>query len=384
MHDARSARAAPLPPRRAAPRSGAGGAHAHALLLLALGAAGACSAPPTTPPPPAPRPPFTVAAYDDVRIDSDFDSANFQRAVTTIDVGDGPFDAVTLVVDLDTTCFPFSKWADDPPPPGESFPPSCDAFDRNFHFTLDEDDGVVPFELVRAITPFGGPLHLEVDVTDLMNGVDGGVHTLTAHITTFSDGAGLVSGSAGGWNVSAHVDVVPGADASADDVVGAAAVFFGDLTHDAPSREIEFTVPEGAATTRIEYRTTGHGGPNSDRGCIGPAEEFCRRGHLIDVADSVLIADFEPFLESCADHCTLVTGPGPSGVDFQYCEESPTGNIQSVQAPRANWCPGRVTPPFVLEGRLAPGRHTLRFEVGPNIAEGGTWLTSATALFFAD
>ncbi len=328
------------------------------------------------------REPFTVAAFDDVRIVSDFDSENFQKAVTTIDVGDGPFAAVTLVVDLDTSCFPFAKWADDPPPQGESFPPSCDAFDRNFHFTLDEDEGAVPFELVRAITPFGGPLHLEVDVTDLMNALGGGAHTLTTHITTFSDGDGLVSGSAGGWDVSAHVDVVPGDNASG--VVGAAAVFFGDLTHDEFSISRDFTVPEGSKTTRIEYRTTGHGGPNTDRGCIGPAEEFCRRGHLIDVADSTLIADFEPFLESCEEFCTIASGPGPNGGNFQYCEESPTGNIQSVQAPRANWCPGRVTPPLVLDGRLDAGVHTLRFEVGPNIAEGGSWFTSATVFFYAE
>jgi hypothetical protein len=43
-------------------------------------------------------------------------------------------------------------------------PADCDAFDRNFEIALDEpdaDSGAPPgLELVRAITPFGGPLRL--------------------------------------------------------------------------------------------------------------------------------------------------------------------------------------------------------------------------------
>lgn len=50
-----------------------------------------------------------------------------------------------------------------------------------------------------------------------------------------------------------------------------------------------------------------------------------------------------------------------------------------MRASRANWCPGRVTPPYLLQGLAidAPGAHDLSFRV-PELAEGGSWKVSAT------
>ena len=67
----------------------------------------------------------------------------------------------------------------DPPPAGQNWPADCDAFDRNFDFFIDDappgadGGGPTPFEVIHAITPFGGPEHLEVDLTDLANGLPG-------------------------------------------------------------------------------------------------------------------------------------------------------------------------------------------------------------------
>jgi hypothetical protein len=52
-------------------------------------------------------------------------------------------------------------------------------------------------ELVRAITPFGGPMHMERDLTVIAN-AQPGTHRLRAHITTYADGAGKVTGSKAG------------------------------------------------------------------------------------------------------------------------------------------------------------------------------------------
>jgi len=54
-----------------------------------------------------------------------------------------------------------------------------------------------------------------------------------------------------------------------------------------------------------------------------------------------------------------------------------------VRAPRANWCPGSVTPPFLLQGPAidAPGPHDLGFRI-PALAEGGSWKVSATFLAY--
>jgi hypothetical protein len=354
-------------------------------ILLALTA---CPAPPAADEPvPAPQPSQTVV-LDDVRIGSNGALDNFQVARADVDVGDDAVARATLVVDLRTTCFPFSQWADEPPPPGQNWPASCDAFDRNFHFLLDDpaddavDDTVVPLELVRAITPFGGPLHLEVDVTDVVNGLvrsgRGGVHRLSAHITTFSDGAGIVSGSDGGWNVSARLDLEPGTPAR--NVVDVRALFFGNLVTGAEATAHEVTLAPGQRGLLVT-RTTGHGGPNSDGDCFGPAEEFCRREHGLRLAggggDEVRDITFIPLREDCADLCTLTTSTIPGGGTIQHCAENPTGAIESVRAPRANWCPGSVTPPF--ESSLNRGDNSTPHEIAwsvERIAEGGSWLTS--------
>jgi hypothetical protein len=145
---------------------------------------------------------------------------------------------------------------------------------------------------------------------------------------------------------------------------------------------IAFEVPEGTTQTRLEYRTTGHGGADDDSPtCIGPAEEFCRRTHTLWI-DEEPRPGFIPWRDDCADLCTL-THYGPANAGFDYCLENPTGSIQSVQAPRANWCPGSETPPFVYDLDLAPGPHSFRYAVRA-VKPGGSWRTSATAYFYGD
>ncbi|HEY1100608.1 MAG TPA: hypothetical protein VGF99_16835, partial [Myxococcota bacterium] len=84
--------------------------------------------------------PSSVTIFDAERIGSNGTLDNFQVIRGDFDVGDVPVSSAVLHVDLGTTCFPFSQWADDPPPPGHNWPPSCDAFDRNFHFLVDDPD----------------------------------------------------------------------------------------------------------------------------------------------------------------------------------------------------------------------------------------------------
>jgi hypothetical protein len=66
-----------------------------------------------------------------------------------------------------------------------------------------------------------------------------------------------------------------------------------------------------------------------------------------------------------------------------YCLENPCGAMASVRAPRANWCPGSVTPPFNVEAAAlaSPGDHTFGFTVS-HVTMGGTWRISAVYLAF--
>ena len=318
---------------------------------------------------------YELAPFESARIGSQGGQPNFQQVEAEIDLHDGPFANVTMVVDLGTTCFPFAGWAADPPPVGQNWPADCDAFDRNFELTLDDPataDGPPAIELMRAITPFGGPLHLEIDVTDVANGRPGR-HRLRAFIATWSDAAGQVSGSNGGWNVTTHLRVTPGAPPRR--VLAVIPLWNGAQTTMTPPAPIGFDAPAGTTSGRIEYRATGHGGATGGVGCIGPAEEFCRRNHIVFV-DEQSLGNIDAWRANCADNCTLAH-QGPTTGGFDYCMQNPTGNIDSVRAPRANWCPGTLTPPFTSQQAPlgTPGHHEVRWEISK--VAGGDWRISA-------
>ncbi len=74
--------------------------------------------------------PYSVPAFDAVRIGSDPNGPNFQRATASIDFGAGPFASAKLVVELDTTCYPFDGWQNNPPPAGHNWPASSPSRSR--------------------------------------------------------------------------------------------------------------------------------------------------------------------------------------------------------------------------------------------------------------
>jgi len=331
--------------------------------------------------------PYIVTLFNDVRIGSKSAEPNFQQATFHLDPLDGgSFEKVTLVADLKSTCYPFSSWSSNPPPSGQNWPADCDAFDRNFEWFLREpgaDAGTPGLELIRSITPFGGPEHLEVDVTDVFNGIHD-ARDVEVHISTWSDAAGQVSGSNGGWNVSAHLDVTPGP--APRKVLAVLPLLDTNARAASPGALIDFTLPQGTTSAKLEYRATGHGGatPAPTSNCIGPAEEFCRRTHTLG-ADGAFLTAFDPWRTDCNTLCTLTTFTWPSGSSFQYCLENPCGAIQSVRAPRANWCPGSMTPPLVEEPQAwaSPGAHSFSYDISA-IDGTGSWRLSATVFAYGD
>jgi hypothetical protein len=351
---------------------------------------GACSSVPLQPAPDAgaitTTPPVsmtrTVTVFDTARISSDSSAPNFQRLTADIDLSGGPYQSATLIADLGSTCVPFSSWADNRPPAGQNYPADCDAFDRNFEISLDNpeaDSGAAPgLELVRAITPFGGPMHVEHDLTVLANGLPG-THHLSAKINTYPDPMGLISGSDGGWNLSLELALVTGAPALHP--LAVVPLFYGDMTT-VDSASASFTTPVGTRSAYIEYRTTGHGqAAGSALDCSGPAEEFCRRLHTIQL-DGTTLKTFTPW-QSCSAACTLVSTGGDAGM--QYCEQNPCGDIASVKASRANWCPGSESPPITIDSPAlaAPGTHELSWQIS-DIAAGGNVRVSVTYYALGD
>lgn len=327
-----------------------------------------------------------IQAFNRVRINSHSDQENFQNAITEIEFGEGPFQHVSLEVELDTTCFPFESWlgpnAENRPPSGERWPADCDAYDRNFEFSLNDPEGPEDppgIELVRAITPFGGPMRFEVDITDIANGLGPGKHRLRSHITTWSDGDGQVSGSNGGWYISARVKAILGP--APRKVLKVIPIFNGSHGPPGPGA-LSFEVPEGVKETRLEYRATGHGGVSVfGGGCVGGAEEFCKREHRLYL-DGQTFATERPWRDNCGELCTEATSEYLADT---YCAENPCGAKASVRAPRANWCPGSVTPPltWALPELSSPGEHSFEWKITPFV-EGGSWRISATLFAFGD
>ena len=332
--------------------------------------------------------PYEVIVFEREPIYS-YGETNFQNALADLDFGVGPFAEVKLTVELHTTCFPFEGWADDPPPEGHNWPPSCDAFDRNFelHMTPDngplnpESDRPAEFELMRAITPFGGPSRHVLDITDYANAYPGS-NSIRVHITTWSDGAGQVSGSQGMWRVSVTAQVTPGEQPRS--VIGLVPVFNRSLRLDDGPLEVPFSVPQNVRRARLEYRTTGHGGGDDmSATCIGPAEEFCRRTHILGI-DGRDLDMITPWRDDCELGCTVTRYEG-QGNSFEYCSENPTGLRQSVEAPRANWCPGSLTPPFEYDvpNYTLPGEHSFYLEV-KDLHPSGVWRVSAMVYLYGD
>jgi hypothetical protein len=319
---------------------------------------------------------------DAIHISSDAQAEHFQRATVPLDLGSETVARATLFVELESPCFPFDKWTRESIPAGHKWPEKCDAFDRGFELSLDEPEpesgGPPALELGRAITPFGGPLSLEFDVTDLVNGASG-AHSLSVKIGTWPDPAGLVSGAKGEWIVSAWLHRELGTPPRR--VLAVIPLSYGSESL-ASAAPIAFEVPEGASAGRIDYRVTGHGGAMAGANCIGPAEEFCRRTHTLFV-DQQAVDELVPWRSNCASLCTVEHYESALLSGLDYCAENPCGAIASVRASRANWCPGSLVSTYTLDtpALATPGPHEFSWAID-QVAEGGSWLLSATYYAF--
>ena len=184
------------------------------------------------------------------------------------------------------------------------------------------------------------------------------------------------------WNVSVKAQVTPGIPPRS--VIGIIPLFNRTYRADHAPLEVPFVVPEGVRRTRLEYRTTGHGGGNDpSSACIGHAEEFCQRDHILGI-DGRDLETITPWRDDCELGCTLTRQETSTG-GFDYCAENPTGDQRSVRAPRANWCPGSITPPFIYDvpNFTVPGEHSFYLEI-QDLHPEGMWRISALVYLYGE
>lgn len=326
--------------------------------------------------------PYTITLFDKETVHS-VGKVNVRKIVTTFRLKHKRFAKVAIFVKLESPCYPIGgpNWRNIPQ--GHNWPEACDAYDRNMNLTLNppKEDGDPPgFDLIRIITPFGGPLDAAANLTDLFNGmmVDKSVdteHTLNIGISTYSDAKGQVSGAKGSWIVSARLEITPGTPPRN---VLAAIPLVNTNYKDVEGKQqvVPFKLPEGVTSTKVFYTATGHGGGKADSACIGHADEFCKRTHKIFAGDT-LLRQWTPWRTDCPKFCTEI--PLPTNPNRNHCKENPCGSIQSVKAPRANWCPGAITYPETITSPTwdTSGDHTFAYSI-TGLAAGASWKVSAT------
>lgn len=261
-----------------------------------------------------------VSLFSNVVIHGAKGKPNRQKAEAQLDLPKGTYQRATLTVVLKTGCqlprsFPYND--------------ACDPYDRLLTVTADSSTRGTPLELLRAITPFGGNMTYEADVTDY-TGWLAGKRTVTIKITTYADPKGKVAGKDAQWKVSAHIDYEKGTPKR--EVVSVVPLYFHSHTKAKVVEPKRITVPSGATAARLRLRTTGHGTPGCD--------EFCKKRHRVWV-NGLTKLDVKPWRE-----CKSLCKPDATKT---YCKENPYGAVQSVLAPRANWCPGHATKPISID-----------------------------------
>ena len=308
------------------------------------------------------------------------------------DLGAGPFAEVTLSFQLESPCFPFDKWSASPPPDGELFPAQCDRFDRLMYFEIDPaaegDASAAPgLQVLRAITPYGGPMEKTVDMTDFANTTPG-PHSLRSFLGTWVDDEGQVSGSDGGYFLSVTIRVKHGTPERR--ALAVTSLFSGWFSLETAEADLPFVLPEGTQRAQLQYLVTGHGGAmDPSSACIGAAEEFCQRTHHLTVDDSELTPEgyarpaFVPWRDDCGELCTRAQGHPMMGA---YCQENPNRMERSVTAPRANWCPGDSVAAIVAQlpaAQVTPGMHRARFAIDDMYPD-GRWQVALAVYAYGD
>lgn len=119
--------------------------------------------------------------------------------------------------------------------------------------------------------------------------------------------------------------------------------------------KVEFTVPDSVSGLQLLYTSTGHGG-------WGGGDEFVPKKNQVFI-DGKQVFEVVPWRTDCA---TYRLGNPASG-NF-------ANGLSSSDLSRSNWCPGTMTPPYLIPlPGLQPGKHIIEVAIDQGADENGSF-----------
>jgi len=227
-------------------------------------------------------------------------------------------------------------------------------------------------ELMRFFTPFGVKQYNNLQLKDktwaenvLYRQDISDLRTLLSNQEVYI-GINIGNYDKGGHKVSANITIHEEEESKAiatqvvplfctNNIMEMAGQEYGTMFNNDNGLEVSFTLDKPLKNVKLRYITTGHGGWEN-------GDEFVPKKNTI-LLDHKEIFSFTPWRQDCGSYRLS----NPASGNF------PNG-LSSSDYSRANWCPGTVTNPILIDlGNLEAGTHTLQIIIPQGAPEGSSF-----------
>lgn len=209
--------------------------------------------------------------------------------------------------------------------------------DLNYPSTTVAPNGA-EVEIMRFVTPFGGPATFIADLTAFAPLLEGET-SLRVWISTWKNPA---------WRVTLKLDYTA-AGVGYRRPEWAKPIFNGEITAEQSSLKTKITIPQGLARPRLHLLSTGH----ATDGMGG--DEFISRSHVIKV-DGVEVARWRPWSEDGGSLRRMNPTSGRTEIDQR--------ELWASDLDRSGWHPGLLVEPMrVPLPELTAGTHEIELRI---------------------
>lgn len=226
-------------------------------------------------------------------------------------------------------------------------------------------------ELMRFYTPFGVGHYNNKRIIEGYQWSDSAVYKqdVTDLIPTDANevwiGVYIGNYDKGGHKVSLRLNYYPDEESnpqkkwisslfSTVNIMEAAGQNYGRL-FEPDTLRMSFEIPDSVTDIQLLFTTTGHGGWEN-------GDEFVQKNNQVKI-DGKTVFDLTPWRSDCGTYRLI----NPASGNF------PDG-LSSSDYSRSNWCPGTLTPPFVIPLKnISSGKHQIEVIIDQGKPEGGSF-----------